>query len=243
MNHFLHGVARATSEAFELPGPILEIGSYQVAGQEDLADLRRLFPDKPYLGVDLRPGPGVDCLANVEALPQADASVGTVVAMNCFEHVARFWRGFDEIHRVLCADGVLLVSAPFYFHIHEYPNDYWRFSPAALEVLLEPYPTKIVGWHGPKGRPLHVWAVAFREGWPTVSAEQVENYRVLLGRYAREPLSRFKQLRFGLAAWLCGRGAVSPYLDQQCWEIVCRSRSPKSRTRMRRPTQIMTKPR
>src|SRR5439155_8484425 len=97
MNHFLHGVARAVAETFDLPGPILEIGSYQVAGQEEIIDLRTLFAGKPYLGVDVRPGPGVDQVADVEALPQADASVGTVIALSTFEHVPHFWRGFDEV--------------------------------------------------------------------------------------------------------------------------------------------------
>jgi hypothetical protein len=90
MNHFVHGVARAITETFTLPEPILEIGSYQVAGQESIANLRSLFPGKQYLGVDMRPGPGVDCVASVEALPQATGSIGTVLALNTFEHVKYF---------------------------------------------------------------------------------------------------------------------------------------------------------
>ena len=46
MNRFLHGVARAVAETFDLPEPILEIGSYQVAGQEGIANLRSLFPGR-----------------------------------------------------------------------------------------------------------------------------------------------------------------------------------------------------
>src|SRR5436305_770582 len=101
MNAFLNGVARSVSEAFDLPEPILEIGSYQVAGQEQLIDLRSLFPGKTYVGTDVRPGPGVDQVADVECLPFANRSVGTVIAMSAFEHVPRFWRGFEEIFRVL----------------------------------------------------------------------------------------------------------------------------------------------
>src|SRR5205823_12601843 len=100
MNHFVYGVARAVAEAFDLPGPVLEIGSYQVEGQEEIANLRDLFPQRPYVGVDCRAGPGVDQVADVQDLPQADASVGTVLALNTFEHVPRFWRGFEEIRRV-----------------------------------------------------------------------------------------------------------------------------------------------
>src|SRR3954462_10540563 len=113
MNHLLRGVVRSFSETFALPRPVLEMGAYQVPGQESLGDLRSLFAGGSYVGLDMRPGPGVDCVGNVEKLPQADASVGTVIAFNTFEHVRRFWRGFDEIHRVLRPDGVLLVSCPF----------------------------------------------------------------------------------------------------------------------------------
>jgi SAM-dependent methyltransferase len=222
MNHLLHGVVRAFSETFALGGPILEIGSYQVPGQENLGDLRGLFPGRQYIGVDMRPGPGVDCVASVEKLPQPDASVGTVIACNTFEHVRRFWRGFEEIYRVLRPDGVLLVSCPFFFRIHNFPEDYWRFTPAALEALLEVYPSKILGWHGPKQRPAHVWALACREGRPPITDQQFAHYRRLLHDYAREPTRSWtRRLRYRLASLWCGRGPFAPFLDRNRWETVC----------------------
>ncbi len=222
MNRFLHGVARAFAETFDLPGPILEIGSYQVPGQEAIADLRSLFGSKPYIGLDVRPGPGVDCVADVEALPQADGSVGTVIAMNTFEHVPHFWRGFEEVYRVLRPDGVLLVSCPFSFHIHDFPSDYWRFTPEALDLLLRDYPSKILGWHGPKRRPASVWALAFREDRPAIRRSEFEQYRQRLQRYARQPLSWGRRVRYGLGRWLCGRRPFAPFLEQERWETVCR---------------------
>jgi SAM-dependent methyltransferase len=221
MNQFLHGVARATAEIFDLPGPVVEIGSYQVAGQEDLADLRPLFPGREYLGIDRRPGPGVDLTADVEALPLADASAGTVLAMNTFEHVPRFWRGFAEVARILRPDGVVLVSCPFYFHIHAHPNDYWRFTPAALELVLEDFPVRVLGRQGSRTRPLHVWAVAFGPARSRPTAARLEAYRMLLGRYARQPLRPWKKARYLLGRWLCGRGPFAPFLDQEQWEIEC----------------------
>jgi SAM-dependent methyltransferase len=223
MNRFLNGVARAVAESFDLPSPILELGSYQVAGQEEIADLRSLFPNKPYIGMDMRAGPGVDQVADVECLPNADASVGTVIAMSTFEHVRHFWKGFDEIYRVLRPDGALLVSCPFYFHIHSYPSDYWRFTPMALEVLLERYPNKILGWHGPARRPANVWALAFRERHPAVERGRVERYRALLAEYAREPMPWGRRLRYRLARLLCGRRPVAPFLDRERWETECRT--------------------
>jgi SAM-dependent methyltransferase len=224
MNHFLHGVTRAIAESFDLPEPIVEIGSYQVPGQENIANLRDLFPGKQYLGMDMRAGPGVDLVANVEKLPQQSGSVGTIFALNTFEHVRCFWRGFEEIHRVLRPDGVLVVSCPFFFRIHNHPDDYWRFTPSAFEALLESYPSKVIGWHGARHRPANVWAVAQREKRPPISAAQFARYQELLGRYAHEPrLSWHERLRCRLAALLCGRTRLAPYLDHDRWETVCRN--------------------
>ncbi len=223
MNRFLHGVARAVVETFDLPGPILEVGSYLVPGQEKLADLRGFFPGKPYTGIDVRPGPGVDCVASVEELPHDDATVGTVLAMNTFEHVPHFWRGFEEVYRVLRPDGAFILTCPFYFHIHHHPSDYWRFTPEALEVLLERYPHRILGWHGPLRRPASVWAVAFREDRPPIREEQFEKYRLLVSRYAREPVTWSRWLRYNAARLICGRGHFATYLDQERWESTCRT--------------------
>jgi SAM-dependent methyltransferase len=165
----------------------------------------------------------VDCIADVEALPQPDASVGTVIAMNTLEHVPRFWRGLEEIHRVLRPDGALLVSCPFYFHIHGFPSDYWRFSPEALELLLEPYPHKILGRQGPLRRPASVWGVAFRECRPAIRQAEFERYRTLVGRYARQPSAWGRGLQYRLGRWLCGRRPFAPFLDRERWETECGS--------------------
>src|SRR6266404_7467868 len=222
MNRFLHGVARAITETFTLPEPILEIGSYHVEGQDDGVELRNLFPGRDYTGVDMRPGPGVDCVADVENLPQATGSVGTVVSMSTFEHVRRFWKGFDEVRRVLRPDGVFVVACPFFFRIHNYPYDYWRFTPKAFEALLEDYPSKIVGWHGARQRPASVWSVAFRAGHAAITPEQFARHRTLVQKYAYEPEdSLTRQWRYHLARILCGRGPFASYLDRNQWDAVC----------------------
>ena len=189
MTRFLHGMIRAIAEAFPVPEPVYEIGSYQVEGQEALIDLRGLFAGREYLGIDFRAGPGVDLVADVEKLPFPDASVGTVLALSTFEHVRHFWKGFDEVYRVLRPDGVLIVSCPFYFHVHGYPSDYWRFTTYALDAMLERYPTRILGWHGPDRRPINVWAIAWREDAIPPTEEQFQKYQELLRVYARERLA------------------------------------------------------
>jgi len=225
MNLFLHGLARAVAETFALPGPVLEIGSFQVPGQEALGNLRPYFAGRTYLGMDMRPGLGVDMVGDVENIPRARGSVGTVVALSTFEHVPHFWKGFEEVHRVLRPDGALVVACPFYFHIHAYPSDYWRFTPEALKLLLEPYPSKIIGWHGPKTRPANTWAIAFREGRPAITEREYALYQTRMSQYARMPLPWSRKLRYWLGSLICGRRPFAPYLERESWQSECLNRT------------------
>jgi SAM-dependent methyltransferase len=218
MNQFLYGVTKAIAEAFDLPGPAYEIGAYQVEGQEDLCNLRGCFAGKPYKGLDMRAGPGVDIVADVQKLDLPDRSVGTFVAMSTFEHVPEFWKGFAEMERVLRGDGAALISCPFNFYIHNYPGDYWRFTPQAMELLLGRFGRKIVGWEGQKKRPAHVWALAFGNEHPAIKPEQLERYASLLNQYAREPADPWREMRYRLARGLCGRGPFASFLDRNQWE-------------------------
>jgi SAM-dependent methyltransferase len=221
MNAFMYGLTRAVAETFPLPAPILEIGSYQVEGEDTPYNLRPFFSGRSYVGLDVRPGPGVDTVGSVEKLPFPDGSVGTVLALNTFEHVPHFWRGFEEIRRVLRPDGALVVSCPFYFRIHNHPSDYWRFTPEAIKLLLADYPAKVIGWHGPRVKPASVWAIAFREGRPAISENEYQQYRHRMRQYARMPLPWARWLSYRIGVMLCGRSPFAPYLDREHWETEC----------------------
>jgi SAM-dependent methyltransferase len=223
MNPFLHGVVRAVAETFDLPEPIVEIGALQIEGQEPIGNLRPFFLGKTYHGLDCRTGPGVDIIGNVESLPLPDHSIGTVIALSTFEHVQRFWRGFDEIYRVLRPDGAVLISCPFYLHVHAFPSDYWRFTPEALDFMLECYPVRIIGSQGPARRPAHVWALGLRENYPKPTPQQWSQYQALVGRYARQPIAWHRLIRYQVARWFCGRRPFAPHFDRQRWETQWRT--------------------
>jgi hypothetical protein len=59
--------------------PIVEIGAFQVSGQEAIADLRPLFPGKNYIGCDMRPGVGVDRIEDIHHRSFGSGEVGTFI--------------------------------------------------------------------------------------------------------------------------------------------------------------------
>lgn len=218
MNQFLFGVCKAVKSTFPLPEPIVEAGSFLIPGQEDYSNLRKLFPHQEYVGIDMRPGEGVDMVGNIEDLPFENESVGTVIALNLFEHVQRFWVGFDEIYRVLRPGGALFVSCPFFLHRHAFPNDYWRMTPDAFSFLLEKYPQKLIGLQGPESKPLQVWAVAFKAPAPVITPQMHQSFQQAMQLFAHQPQSLLKKLRLKIARWICGRGPLATALDVNRWQ-------------------------
>jgi SAM-dependent methyltransferase len=102
---------------------------------DDKFDRRTLYADA--FGVDLFEGKGVDLVHDLER-PLPD-SVGQFTHVDCcsvLEHVQRPWRMAENIEAALVEGGTLLISVPFVWRVHGYPDDYWRMSPSALGILF-----------------------------------------------------------------------------------------------------------
>ena len=150
------------SKNFTIMEPIIEVGSFIVPGQEELANLRPIFPRKQFIGCDMRHGNGVDKIENVECLSLNDESVGTVLILDTLEHVENCFKALDEIHRVLRKDGIVIMTSVMDFPIHDYPSDYWRFTPEAFKLLLNKFPIKVIGMQGNPNHPHTVFAIGIK---------------------------------------------------------------------------------
>lgn len=110
----------------------LEVGSFDVNGSP-----RSMFAGS-YVGVDMRSGPGVDEVASAADLPYRDRSFDVVVCCEMLEHDPSPWRSLPEMARVLAAGGWLLLTARgIGFPAHDYPGDFWRFTPSAFVLLFD----------------------------------------------------------------------------------------------------------
>jgi SAM-dependent methyltransferase len=200
---------RVVSETFECRGPVYEFGAYQVEGQEDFADLRGLFPGREYVGCDMRPGPGVDRVEDVTAIGLPDASAGTVLCIETFEHVFEVRRAFDEVFRILKPGGLFLITSPLNFRIHGYPDDYWRMTPNCLRRMLEPYGARLTGYQGYHRFPHSVMGLGIKAPAPADFAVRadalVRAYRLWL-RQAEASLPLAVRMRRGFSQLYRSRG-------------------------------------
>jgi SAM-dependent methyltransferase len=78
-----------------------------------------------------------DAWASGLQLPFRDASFDTAVSFQVLEHVPEPAQMLSEIGRVLKPGGVLILTAPHIWGIHEEPNDFYRYTPYGLRYLAE----------------------------------------------------------------------------------------------------------
>jgi len=89
------------------------------------------------------------------ALPFDDEEFDAVVSDQVLEHLQGDPKdAIDETFRVLKPNGIALHTTCFMNPMHACPNDYWRFTPQALELLTTKHAEIIDarGWGNP-----YVW--------------------------------------------------------------------------------------
>lgn len=137
--------ARRAVAVYPMRGDVLEVGSFDVNGSPrgTFADRER-FPN--YTGIDMRPGPAVDRVMNVQHLEFPDENFDVVIDMERLEHDDKFWLSCAECFRVLRPGGYIIVTTRSWnaFPPHDYPSDYWRFMDNGLRILLESTGFKVV---------------------------------------------------------------------------------------------------
>jgi SAM-dependent methyltransferase len=116
---------------------VLEVGSLDVNGSVR-GDIVALAPAE-YVGIDIRPGPGVDVLCDAGDLVErfGENAFDVVVSTELLEH-ARDWRRIiSNIKRVTRPNGVMLVSTRSYgVDFHRRPFDYWRYQKEDFEKIF-----------------------------------------------------------------------------------------------------------
>ena len=127
---------RRAAGAIQRHGKVLDAG----AGE---CRYRNVFGDHHYTAVDFGKGDarwnysGLDATARLEHLPFKEEQFDGVVCIQVLEHVNEPLMVLEELYRVTKRGGLLFITAPQGWGIHQAPNDYFRFTSYGLTYLLE----------------------------------------------------------------------------------------------------------
>jgi SAM-dependent methyltransferase len=115
-------------------GPVIEIGSKDYGSTENFRELYR----GEYVGVDLEAGKGVDVVVDLASgLGQLKENhFALAICCSVLEHTPTPWVMAENLARLLRPGGSLYISVPWVWRYHAYPDDYFRFSPRAVQALF-----------------------------------------------------------------------------------------------------------
>lgn len=78
----------------------------------------------------------IDLLGTAYDIPAENASFDCILSTAVLEHLEEPGRALKEAFRVLRPGGHVLYTAPLFWHLHEEPRDFYRFTRYGLEYLF-----------------------------------------------------------------------------------------------------------
>ncbi len=95
---------------------------------------------KKYIGVDIEDRGGVTdvILADVnDGIPLPDATADLVICTETLEHTKKPHFVVQELFRITKQGGVVLLTAPMVWPVHEAPYDFFRYTNFGMEYLFK----------------------------------------------------------------------------------------------------------
>ncbi|MDO8141246.1 MAG: class I SAM-dependent methyltransferase [Candidatus Brocadiales bacterium] len=119
-----------------IKGQLLDVG----CGEKPYSNIFSVHIDS-YVGIDLVQSlhgkHAVDIYASAHHLPFKKDTFDTVLCLEVLEHVERPLEVLKEIYAVLKKGGVLILSVPQNYWLHNDPRDFYRFTQQGLIELAK----------------------------------------------------------------------------------------------------------
>jgi SAM-dependent methyltransferase len=116
-----------------LGGTVLEIGA---GGDYLKEEFKTIYNEWISLDYDLRSN-SIDLRGDGQQLPFKNEMFDTIISIDVLEHVPNPEKFVSEMFRVLKPGGIVILSTPFFFYLHEEPYDFFRFSKYGLRSIFE----------------------------------------------------------------------------------------------------------
>jgi SAM-dependent methyltransferase len=180
-----------------ISGHLVDLG----CGESSLKEYFLQYADS-YTGVDWAGtlhNSKADVLSNLnERIDLGNETADTLISMSVIEHLCEPQVFLNESYRILKKNGYMILQVPWQWHIHEAPDDYFRYTIYGLKYMF-----KKAGF-----KQVHVEA---QTGLFTTSIIKM-NY--FIARFIRGPIYlRWLLTCAAIPIWTIGQ-LVAPYLDK-----------------------------
>lgn len=96
---------------------------------------------KKYIGLDHKDGlhdlSKADILATAYDTTLSNESVDTILCTSVLEHLEEPSEAIKEANRILKKGGYAIFTVPLFWHLHEEPRDFYRYTKYGLKYLFE----------------------------------------------------------------------------------------------------------
>jgi SAM-dependent methyltransferase len=173
IEHYFHG------DVLEIGGGTAgRRGEYKVSTDEA----------RKWVFVDISSVPKPHLRADAERLPIVNDTFETVLCLEVIEYIFDPKTALREMRRVMKPEGKLVISLPF-MHRQDLGNDYWRFTRAGAELLLQKAGFKIIFYENQGG----AYSVIANILKYSINVSKGRG-RIWLGRFARPILNALSRL-------------------------------------------------
>lgn len=128
-----------TSHSPLLSGKLLDVGCGTMPYKELILKNSKV---EEYVGMDIenpiyQKEKKPDIFWDGKQIPFEAKTFQSAILIEVLEHVPDPQQTLSEIGRVLGSDGVLLLTVPFLWPLHDAPNDEFRYTPYSLERMIK----------------------------------------------------------------------------------------------------------
>lgn len=134
--NYIHDVQLARYATRYLKGRLIDIG----CGIKPYRTMLTPYVTE-HLGVDhpgtLHDRSCIDMYGTAYCIPTTSESFDSAICTAVLEHLEEPAEAIRECYRLLRPGGIAIYSAPFFWHLHEEPRDFFRYTRFGLQYLFE----------------------------------------------------------------------------------------------------------
>ncbi len=117
-------------------GTLLDIG----CGEKPYSEMASHYIQE-HIGVDhkdtFHDKSNIDLSGTAYQIPIEDNSVDSILCTDVLEHLEEPRRAIQEAYRVIKEGGYVIYTVPLFWHVHEAPRDFYRYTEFGLKYLFE----------------------------------------------------------------------------------------------------------